>query len=219
MRFLELGISTHPSYAIALSRVKEGGTYLDAGCCLGQDLRKLLLDGAPSSSAFYGIDVEPAFFDIGYDLFRDKNRLQATFIATDLTQEMLPAQAEPLKASIDVISAQSLFHIFPLDMQRRLMKNLFKLAKPATGSLIIGRHLGNEKPGDVKGLRNAEKIFPQPIFAHNRESWELLIKECIPKFGQEWEVQIQQEDAPERIKRQPWARPGVVVLLWTITKQ
>lgn len=83
LRFLELTAATRPTYPNIVSRLKSGQTYLDVGCCLGQDLRKLMSDGAPSSQAMYGIDIEPAFFDLGYELFRDKEKMQATFLSAD----------------------------------------------------------------------------------------------------------------------------------------
>ena len=43
------------------SILKAGYTSLDAGCCLGQHLRKRLYGDALASRALYGIDLEAAF--------------------------------------------------------------------------------------------------------------------------------------------------------------
>ncbi|CAI7596735.1 unnamed protein product [Penicillium manginii] len=50
-RFLNLTLLTHPLYESILARLKydHSAIYLDRGCCLGQDLRQLVLDGVPSS--------------------------------------------------------------------------------------------------------------------------------------------------------------------------
>lgn len=64
-RFLDLATSKHPDYPRFLEKLKAGGTYLDAGCCLGRDIRQLLLDGAPSTAALHGTDLEGSFLSLG----------------------------------------------------------------------------------------------------------------------------------------------------------
>ncbi|KAL8695808.1 MAG: hypothetical protein Q9201_007954 [Fulgogasparrea decipioides] len=57
--------------------------FLDLGCCLGQDIRKLVVDGAASEN-LYGLDIEPHFIDLGYELFRDRRTLKSRFTIADL---------------------------------------------------------------------------------------------------------------------------------------
>ena len=59
----ELVLSMHPYYRDIL---------LHTGSCFCQDLQKLLFDDALSSTALCGLDFEPAFFDLGYKLFRER---------------------------------------------------------------------------------------------------------------------------------------------------
>ena len=40
--------------------LKQGGSFLDIGYCLGQDLRRLALDGAPTDKT-YASDIVPDF--------------------------------------------------------------------------------------------------------------------------------------------------------------
>ena len=49
-KFLELNMSLSPTYGNVLSRLKGGDKLLDLGCCLGQDIRKLVYDGVPSEN-------------------------------------------------------------------------------------------------------------------------------------------------------------------------
>lgn len=105
---------------------KSGQTFLDAGYCRGQDLRKLIKDGAPSSAAVYGLYVEPAIFDLGYELFRDKEKMHATCIAADLTSSSVP-NIDRMRSSINVISAQSLFHLFTMKDQKTIAPHLSEL--------------------------------------------------------------------------------------------
>ena len=57
---------------------------LFTGCCFGQDPRNPLFDDAPSSTALYGLDIEPTFFDIGNNIFRDRKKFHAIFVAGDI---------------------------------------------------------------------------------------------------------------------------------------
>lgn len=52
-----------------VSRVKDGETLLDLGCCLGRDLRKPTLD-AETSTSLFGVDLERKFSQLGFELFR-----------------------------------------------------------------------------------------------------------------------------------------------------
>jgi hypothetical protein len=61
--FLNLSIGTSNAYQEILDRVKNGEQYLDLGCCVGQDIRKLVSDGAPSENT-YGSDLKASFWDI-----------------------------------------------------------------------------------------------------------------------------------------------------------
>lgn len=56
---------------------------MDLGCCVGQDTRSLSYAGVPGSRIL-GVDLERSFVDIGYDLFRDKDRLGAQFVQADI---------------------------------------------------------------------------------------------------------------------------------------
>jgi hypothetical protein len=40
--FLKFGLASNPNYQSVLDRVKQGQTLLDLGCCVGQELRKLV---------------------------------------------------------------------------------------------------------------------------------------------------------------------------------
>ncbi|KAJ3485915.1 hypothetical protein NLG97_g6721 [Lecanicillium saksenae] len=62
-RFLDLVLCTTAAYPSILSRVKSGAVFLDLACCMGQELRKLAHDGAPSENT-YGADLYGGFFPL-----------------------------------------------------------------------------------------------------------------------------------------------------------
>ena len=122
-------------------------------------------DGAPSS-AMSGMDIEPAFFDLGYEIFRDRDNMHATFLAADLTRTSTPSIA-PLRFKIDIISAQSLFHLFKLEDQKTVAKHLVSLVKPVPGSIILERQAGGLEVGE-KGVLSQESL----MFLHNLQTFE-----------------------------------------------
>jgi len=80
--FLDPAIPKHPSYNKILAQLKNGATLVDIGAFLGQDLRRFVVDGAPSTS-LYVIDIVN-HWDLGYDLFRDREKFHAHYIETDI---------------------------------------------------------------------------------------------------------------------------------------
>src|SRR5438105_15830914 len=99
-QFLDLSLVQMPIYPEILARVKDGAKFLDLGCCLGQEIRQLVLDGAPSANTF-GSDLYGRFFAVGYDLFADKDRLETKFIAADVFDDASPLM--DLQGQLDII--------------------------------------------------------------------------------------------------------------------
>ena len=83
LRFLDLTLSESPSYPDILARLKNDpeAKFLDLGCCFGQDIRKLVYDGAPAPS-LYGAELRREFVELGFDCFRDRDKIAATVSAT-----------------------------------------------------------------------------------------------------------------------------------------
>src|SRR5688572_21633615 len=88
-RFLELGMMTTYEYEDILERTKRGEKLLDLDCCFGQGIRQLVFDSAPSVNT-YGSDPWGDFLSIGYELFKDRDRLQTTFITADVFDDSSP---------------------------------------------------------------------------------------------------------------------------------
>ncbi len=161
----------------------------------------------------YGLDVKPAFFDLGYELFRDKGKMHATCVAADLTKSCVPS-IDPMKSSIDVVSAQSLFHLFTLRDQKTVAQHLSELTKPIAGSTIVGRQLGLREAGEQRGLSEDTTVF-----LHNPDSFESLWQDIGAITGSKWKLDTRVEEAPERVRQQAWASPGMTILVFTVTRQ
>ena len=103
-------------YPQVLERVRAGEVLLDLGCCFGQDIRELVADGAPSDKIL-GVDIEHRLFELGYELFRDKETLQAQFYTQSIFEEGFLTEWE---GKVDMIYVGSFLHLFDLDKQREL---------------------------------------------------------------------------------------------------
>ncbi|KAL9600823.1 MAG: hypothetical protein Q9219_002961, partial [cf. Caloplaca sp. 3 TL-2023] len=86
LRFLVCSLSQHPLYPDIVERLAQNANYLDLGCCFAQDIRKLAYDGAPTRNCM-GIDLEPRFFAVSEDLFKDRGRLQASLLGADILKD------------------------------------------------------------------------------------------------------------------------------------
>ena len=206
--FLDFWASKHPVYTEVLSRLKSGQSLLDAGCCFGQDLRKLLFDGAPSSSVLHGLDIEPAFFDLGYQLFRDRHKMHAKFISADLTNPSIP-HINPFDSSIDIVSAVSLFHLFDLRTQKTVAQHLVRLTKPKAGSMIFGFQLGTPEP-----VEQHATYTDSVVFHHNPESFDTFWQEVGAATGTKWQVNAKAEKMPEA----SW-RPDTNLLIFAVRRE
>ena len=189
-------------------RLKSGQSLLDAGCCFGQDFRKFVFDGAPSSSVLLGVDIEPDFFELGYQLFRDRDKMHAKFICADLTDPSIP-QIEPFVSSIDIICVNSFFHLFDLETQKAVALHLVRLTKPKAGSMIFGFQLGTTKPGEQPATYTNNVVF-----LHNSESFGTFWKEVGASTGSKWRVDAKTENIPEA----SW-RPDTTVLIFTARRE
>lgn len=181
MVFLDLSLRQNPAYGEVLQRVKSGDKYLDIGCCVGQDIRALVFDGAPSENT-YGADLEKKFMEVGYELFMDKSTLKTTLIEADIFNP--ESDLKQLDGQIDVVHAASFFHLFSWDGQVKAAKRVVLLLKNSPGSMIVGRQAGNVEAGEVTG-----RVTDRSRFQHNPESFAKLWKQVGIETGTEWKVE------------------------------
>jgi SAM-dependent methyltransferase len=191
--FLNLSILESPVYKEVLERVKKGEQYLDIGCCMGQDIRKLAHDGAPQEN-MYGSDLKKEFWDIGYDLFLDKATLKTMFIDADIFSA--DSGLKELDGKLNLVHAASFFHLFDWNSQVKAVKRIVELLKAEPGSMVFGRQGAMPEAGYL-----SQGFAGMHAYWHNPDSWARLWKQVGDETGTKWDVQssLGEEDLTKRM--------------------
>lgn len=188
-RFLDLSISLHPLYPAVLARVTKSSppqNFLDLGCCFGQDIRRLVADGARGEN-LYGADLRLDFLELGYELFRDKGSLKAQFLQGDVFEEEAEAEGgrelSKLDGKIDIIHAASFLHLFSWEEQVRAGTRMVRLMTEED-ALVFGRQVGTTKPGAY--ARRTDKTRTR--YDHNPDTFQKLWDAIGEKTGTKWKA-------------------------------
>ncbi|KAF1978387.1 hypothetical protein BU23DRAFT_524983 [Bimuria novae-zelandiae CBS 107.79] len=183
-RFLDIQTVRSPAYSEILTRLTQGETLLDLGCCIGQELRQLTFSDAPSSS-LYGADICAEFFNIGYNLFRDRDTFSATFLQADLFE---PTSALTMLAGkIDMIWTASVIHLWDWEKQQAALPVMFRILDTAPAPLLAGRFMGFSEPGDyIFESKGKEESF----YRHNDISFRKLFTEASQGY-EGWELEVE----------------------------
>jgi SAM-dependent methyltransferase len=178
---------------------------MDVGTFVGHDLRRLAYDGAPSDK-LYGVDIV-SHWDVGYDLFRDREHFQGHFIEADILSDASP-ELVALKCQADIIVVSQLLHQWTWDNQVKAAQALVAFTKP--GSLIVGNQIGNSEAQEV--------IFKAPavaVWRQNAESFAKMFDMVSRVTGTHWETQAWMRSFPDMgwdVSDGAWMEPGVCLI-------
>ncbi len=179
-RFLDMYVTETPEYPEIISRLKNGDSLLDVGCCFGHILRQLAFDGAPPEN-LAGTDLRPEFVDLGYELFRDKDRFPARFVTGDI---FAPGDLTALDGGFDIVHTASFFHLFGWDEQIKVGERIVQFFKPGAKALVLGRQVGSPHPPTLEEYRAGS----DRRYHHNVESMQVLWDEIGKRTGTKWKV-------------------------------
>ena len=218
MRFLAYNLSRLPFHHEVLARLRSGATFCDAGCCFGQELRFLAHDGIPSTQ-LYGFDLETRFIEFGYQLFRDRDRSHATFVAGNvLASSASPEGAElsKLEGKMDIVFASSFMHVFDWDQMILAARRLVSLTRPQAGSMIVGKQMGNVVAGR----------YPLPTasgfnYRHNAESMKQFWAQVGEETASQWEVEAELYEGFElsENKQHAWMDENTRMIWFQVTRR
>lgn len=161
-------------------RLKQGAKYLDIGCCLGQDIRKLVMDGAAPEN-LYGAELHAPFIDLSYELFRDHG-LASTFMEADALVLSGDSPLSKLKGEIDFVHLGMVLHV--LEKQQTLLENCIALLRPERGSMILGTAVG-----DVEGVQ-----APSGFYMHSDETFKAMVADISERTGVKFDCRASLDD-------------------------
>ncbi|KAJ5591913.1 uncharacterized protein N7459_002282 [Penicillium hispanicum] len=222
LRFLSFYLPQHPVYARVLAYLRDDPTagFLEAGCCFGQEIRHLADQGIPGTQLM-GCDIEAAFFDLGYQLFRDRDSLGATFASGDfLSEKCLDPSTEVsqrLAGKVDIVFASSLFHLWKYESQLRAATNLVRLCRDKPGVMLVGRQLGSL----LAGHYSLKDVGKGSNYRHNMESLKGFWYDVGLATGTRWTVEagLYIGDELAKVKDSAWADPNDRMIWWCATRQ
>ncbi|KAF2120379.1 hypothetical protein BDV96DRAFT_683827 [Lophiotrema nucula] len=197
--FLTLGLSEHPKYTLLVERLKLASTIkrpilVDIGTCIGQDLRKLVYDGAIPEQ-FVGIDIFADFAEVGYSFFKDKTLMGNCFETADIFETNEQDYLNRTLGSWDVVTSSLFLHAFDLANQFKAITKMFKLVK-GRGSCILGLTGADLNGQDVPVL---PPLVPEGVkksrYVHSTETLTELFKAVSESLGLEVSIETgYQED-------------------------
>lgn len=185
-----------PWYKDVLDHLEAGSCILDIGCCFGQDLRFLAADGAPTTN-MYATDIVPDFWQLSYDLFRDKGSFGARFITADILDPVSPLSH--IETKIDIFLVNQVFHLLNRARQLAMAKNIVALSQP--NSWIVGWQIGSisgralsvrtETGGGAGSAGSDTRLF------HNDETWRELWQQVGQETNTEWSTETRRQPLSE----------------------
>jgi hypothetical protein len=200
--FLLLGFSKHPKYSSILERLKppanrhknDGSSLppnlIDLGCGLGQDVRKLASDGV-STSQLWGSDIHSGLLQLGFDLFRDRQRWSSTALfPMDVFHPALPQEAP---GRFDIVHIAMFLHLFSRPKQIEVCEQIVtRILSEKAGSMLVGSQAGSVHPRAVPSRRHKDR----ESFLHNVESFTTLWDEIGQRNNCQFDV--------DTISTTPW---------------
>jgi hypothetical protein len=185
-KYLTPRMASHFFYEALIKRLAlTPKPFVDLGCCMGTDLRKLYLDLRAINTEFpkeqlFGADLEPTFVSLGYELFQDEASMRGQFFSVDLL-EKIPDREEALPAPIvsigtfDYAYAGSVLHLFGESDIVLFCQRVSQILNK--NGMFVGRHVGRgDAPGLVERTRPPADTNGQLRFLHTAASFAALLQ-------------------------------------------
>lgn len=144
--YVRFNLPSYPLHRELLQLIRDGGKFLDVGCCFGQDIRYLRAQTGIDARNLYGADLRQEFINMGYDLFLDRDTLPSKIRQADIFDDNCWMYQE-LSSGVSVIHLGYVLHLFNYSTQVDMVKRMMRLLDKKPGNMVVGRSVGAEVPG------------------------------------------------------------------------
>ncbi|KAI1774847.1 hypothetical protein F4818DRAFT_53739 [Hypoxylon cercidicola] len=205
-RFLEFDLSSHFAYQdhvlLPLQQTAPNSTieplFLDLGTCFGQDLRKLVFDGA-SVDRLWASDIEPKFIELGFKLFNDAHKLPRDHFLCpgNLLSNSPEDKLRLLDDKVTILHMTAVFHLFSLEDQKTVADRCLRLLRKDTGGpvLLLGSQVGSTIPGPYQS-QVATKDYTHK-YRHDEQTWKELWQDVCER--ESWKDKIKNVDVKSKM--------------------
>ncbi|KZT35905.1 hypothetical protein SISSUDRAFT_1035235 [Sistotremastrum suecicum HHB10207 ss-3] len=230
-------VPVYPQLLAAAKSAKSPPVFLDLGCCMGSDLRKLIMDGFPTSAGnLLGGDLRDGFIKLGYEFYQDGPQSTKPTPIIFFTDDILDVSREPavnpegktlpetlslegLKGKLDYLYAGALFHLFDESTQYAIAWRFARLIhippksdnSDLPDAIIFGRHQGLHEEGYINDHLGRKR------YGHSPDSWPKLWKGIFGEiYGEEWAENNVHVTAQINLPLRGFPHPNTM-LVWSVT--
>uniref|UniRef100_A0A6B2LJ66 Uncharacterized protein n=1 Tax=Arcella intermedia TaxID=1963864 RepID=A0A6B2LJ66_9EUKA len=145
---------------------------MDIGCCIGTDLRFMIYDkfvDLEGGDYIVGVDVEPEFYRVGFEIFEDEDQFRDKFYPCDVLCESQVQGLKEARGPFNVVYCGSVFHLLQKEETETLARVAFELLE--AGGVFFGRTGSQEAWGGFEvEAGDVEK------YLHTMESFRALLE-------------------------------------------
>jgi hypothetical protein len=109
--------------------------------------------------------------------------LNSLFIAADIFDH--ESELRQLEGKIDIIWSGSFLHLFEWNRQIAVVTKMFKLLKPHSECMIVGRVLGHKETGEYV-LENGAMVYH-----HDIDSFKRMFYSACEVVGEKWVMYVE----------------------------
>ena len=178
-----------------------------------------MVQAGVSSSHMYGVDLEPRFIEMGYDLFQDSDKLKTKFGHGDLLAE--PGTAESgdldiLSKKIDIVFASSLLHFWDWEDMLLAATRLVSFTKSKPGSMVVGRQMGSSKAGSYSMPDMGGRVY-----RHDVESMKKFWDQIGLRSQSRWRVDagLYESEEVKDERSQAWSNPDLRTIWFSAVRE
>jgi len=145
----------------------------DIGCCFGTEVRKLVHDGCHPED-IYAIDIHDEYWNVGYEMFRDRETLKVNTLFTDVACKEFAIEHADLMGKFDVVYTGAVLHVFAEDEVELFVRNIYNVLKKG------GFYFGSTGMNPEAGVTTTPTPRKDKLrYLHSKES----LKELFEKIG------------------------------------